>query len=99
MTERLKYCPDDILLDPLNHPTGTRLILTNTTAMFDRDVNLYEATVKEWSPSGNYVKLESRLYPNDYWIFPTHYVPIVVEVLETKALNNNPSVVNEFSGS
>lgn len=77
MKERNHLCQSDQLLDPKLHPVGTRLILAEKSD----DTSVYEATIVEWAPSGELVKLS---YTSGVisWEKCWNYSPVVIEVLQ-----------------
>ena len=74
--KRNYYWAGDVLMDPVSHPPGTRLILSRKS----NPVDPYEATVVEWSPSAHRVKLR-RGDSLEYWCECWNYNPVVVEIL------------------
>lgn len=72
-----------IKLDKLSHPCGTRMLMVNDT-LGSLEFEATEATVVEWSPSGNYVKL-SFSRDNTKWVATTsHHGPFILEILDPK---------------
>jgi hypothetical protein len=57
------------VLNPKQHPIGTRFLYAGSTfAGKDQYIDAIEATVLEWSSSGQHVKIHEPQYNRDRWI-------------------------------